>query len=122
MAINLSSTATRLISSLAGDSSTTKNYAVVYEEGGQEDPDTGEWINGVTTTTVIDAAESSPNDTMLADTNILSSDKVLLVSADVSVPIGAYFTIRGDSFAIVGKQHIWNGGALQLQQFIVRSA
>jgi hypothetical protein len=120
MALDLSNTANNLIAKLSGDK--PGNYQVAVEVGGSEDPITGAWTDGATELTDIDATETKLDNSLIDGINVLSTDRMLLLSPFVSVPDGAYFIVRGDNLSIVSRMPIWNGGALQLQRFIVRSS
>ncbi|AZU97864.1 head-closure protein [Vibrio phage LP.2] len=122
MALDLSNVSDRLITKLSGDKDTTANYKVEYETGGSEDPNTGQWTPGTQESFDVDATETSLDNSLIDGVNIFSTDRMLLVSPKVSIPDNAWFVVRGLRLSIEAKPHIWNGGVLQLQRFVVRSS
>ena len=120
MALDLSNLSNNLITKLSGDK--PGNYKIEYETGGTEDPNTGQWTPGTTVTTPIDATETKLDQSLIDGINILSTDRMLLVRPADNVPDDAWFVVRGQRCSIESRPHIWNGGVLQLQRFVVRSS
>lgn len=121
MALDLSSTAKKLIRQLAGKSEDLLFYRV-RESGASVDPNTGQATAGTTTKTAVNGALTSYSKALIDGTNVMSGDLKLLCDSSFEYQSGDYVEIYGVNYTIVEPKIIEHAGVVQLYIFQVRKS
>jgi hypothetical protein len=118
MALNLSSTANRLLLRLCD----SNDYSLAYQTGGTEDPDTGKYTPGKTVSIPVDsAAEDTASFARGGDTNTQAGDIFLMLPPKIIIPdVDFWVNVRGQRYAVIDKLPFYNGGILQYRELQLR--
>lgn len=120
MALDLKDTAKRLIRNLAAKAEDGV-FTLVYETGGSENPNTGEWTPGTEVRVPTDGARVGYAQNLIDGVNIRTGDFQLILPFDTQLPDDPYwFEVDSGRYSVVGAPEVNHAGQAQIYKLQLR--
>lgn len=120
MALDLKDTAKRLIRNLAAKAEDDV-FTLVYQTGGSEDPNTGQWTPGAEVRIPTDGARVDYAQDLIDGVNIRTGDFQLILPFDAPLPSEPYwFEVDSGRYSVIGKPEVNHAGQVQIYKLQMR--